>query len=377
MLNLSKLLPSKVKFLNTNFIYKFIFAFLILFPSIPIYSYGETTNLKLDKSYLDKKIDQPYILGTGDLITIEINDSLPDSKKPYRIDGEGLINIKGLGDLYISGLTVSELEKILKEKFNEIMFESYIKIDVIEHRSVRLNIQGEVFSPGLVTLKGQEYSEFKPKTIQNKTTYNDFPTLYDAIKGAGGITLSSDLQNIEIIRKNSLSNGGGLIKANINFLDFLNGQVANNNIRVFDGDTITVNKLNKQDKSLIIKAMRQSLNPKLIEVFIYGKIQKEGLIKLSNVATLNDAIEFAGGQLPLSGKITLGRIEGDGSVVKRTIKYKKSSKKGTKSNPYLMQGDIISVGSSRFNKVSGIINEVTSPLSGLINAYLLFNIFDD
>ena len=123
--------------------------------------------------------------------------------------------------------------------------------------------------------------------------------------------------------------------------------------------------------------MRQSLNPKFIEVFIYGRVEKEGSIKLSNVATLNDAIEFSGGKLPLSGKITLGRIEGDGSVVKRTIKYKKSSKKGTKNNPYLMQGDIISIGSSSFNKVSAVINEVTSPISGLVNAILLFNVFND
>ena len=45
---------------------------------------------------------------------------------------------------------------------------------------------------------------------------NAFPTVFDAIKSAGGITTYSDLSSIEIIRKNSISNGGGKIKKNVN-----------------------------------------------------------------------------------------------------------------------------------------------------------------
>ena len=87
----------------------------------------------------------------------------------------------------------------------------------------------------------------------DSSIYSDFPTLYDAIRKAGGITLNSDLENIEVIRKNPISKGGGLVKAKINFLDFLYNQNTQNNIRIFDEDTIIVNKTEKNDKSLLQK----------------------------------------------------------------------------------------------------------------------------
>ena len=40
------------------------------------------------------------------------------------------------------------------------------------------------------------------------------PTIFEALQEAGGITIRSDLKNIEIIRRISISNGGGRKKTN-------------------------------------------------------------------------------------------------------------------------------------------------------------------
>ena len=133
------------------------------------------------------------------------------------------------------------------------MYEPDVKISIQEYRNIRVNIKGEVYSPGLYTMKGSgEYSNLKsiknlngtisnnnfqelnnsPSGISTKpisTNYSNFPTIYDAIRVAGGITLNSDLANIEVIRQNSLSNGGGLKKAKINFFNFLDGKDKNTN----------------------------------------------------------------------------------------------------------------------------------------------------
>ena len=44
-----------------------------------------------------------------------------------------------------------------------------------------------------------------------------FSTVFDAIRSSGGITQFSDLTSIKVIRKNSISNGGGKIQTTINF----------------------------------------------------------------------------------------------------------------------------------------------------------------
>ena len=43
----------------------------------------------------------------------------------------------------------------------------------------------------------------------------------DAIRESGGITEYTDLSNIEIIRKDTISNGGGRIKALLNLEDIM------------------------------------------------------------------------------------------------------------------------------------------------------------
>ena len=52
-------------------------------------------------------------------------------------------------------------------------------------------------------------------------TYNFKPKLFDAIKRAGGITRNTDLRNIELVRENTISNGGGKIKTDLDLLAVL------------------------------------------------------------------------------------------------------------------------------------------------------------
>ena len=58
----------------------------------------------------------------------------------------------------------------------------------------------------------------------SRTSSNPFfPTLYDFLKKSGGITFYSDLKKIKIVRKDTLSNGGGHKTININFLETIDG----------------------------------------------------------------------------------------------------------------------------------------------------------
>ena len=103
-------------------------------------------------------------------------------------------------------------------------------------------------------------------------------------------------------------------------------------------------------------------------------VESQGLIQVSRSSTLNEAIDIAGGKKALSGPVTLIRINPDGSLDKRKIRFSRRNKNGSQKNPYLRERDIISVGKSKFNVASAVISEVTSPFVGV---YATYNLFDD
>ena len=135
-----------------------------------------------------------------------------------------------------------------------------------------------------------------------------FPTVFEAIRLAGGITPFSDLSNIRVVRKNSPMNGGGKIQTNLNFLALINDGDNSQNIRIYDGDVISIRKSESESVEQLSKAIKSNLNPKYINVFVSGMVESPGLIQVSRSSTLNEAIVFAGGKKILSGPVTLIRI---------------------------------------------------------------------
>ena len=123
---------------------------------------------------------------------------------------------------------------------------TYDKTDteiILEHRPVRVFVGGEVEKPGLITIPGSFVLSDQPFN-NNKPFSNDyfFPSVYDAIRKAGSklLFLSS---NIEVIRINNSSNGGGQIKNRIGFYGVLSNNLLTYN---HDGDYINIKQVNLQ-----------------------------------------------------------------------------------------------------------------------------------
>ena len=101
---------------------------------------------------------------------------------------------------------------------------------------------------------------------RNNTNY--FPTVFDAIRAADGITKFSDLKNIQVIRKNKISAGSGKITTTLNFEDLLLLGEGSQNIRIYDSDIIKIQKSNEENKYNLSKAILSNLNPRFINVFV-------------------------------------------------------------------------------------------------------------
>ncbi len=344
-----------------------------------------TTKNDIQIDYLESKEElQDYIIDTGDVLLIDFKLEVFDGS--YKVDPEGEILLPEIYETYVRGLTPSELTKLLNKKYFEFIKNPEITVRIKTFKPLRVLIKGAVRSPGLYTfpayssplyLDSQQDIPIKTFGSNNQSSHNSvnikrtsekITTISDVILKAGGITSLTDLSRIEIIRDVPLSKGGGKKKALINLNSFLNASDDSNDIRIFDGDKIFIPKLSQSSAKQIPKSVLSGLSPKFITVDIFGRVENPGNIKLPLEAALSDAIALTGPIRPLSGKIVIIRYEDDGTITKKNISYSARAKRGSIKNPFLKEGDLISVKNSLLGKSTGVLREITAPFIG-INAF--------
>ena len=200
-----------------------------------------------------------------------------------------------------------------------------------------------------------------------------FPTVFDAIQTAQGITPFTDLSQVQVIRKRAEGLGGGRLKTNLNFLSLITEGNESQNIRLFDGDTINIGKSPIVLGDQLLKAGQSNLSPQFMEVYVTGRVNMPGGVKVPQGSSLNQAISLAGGTKFLKGKVEFVRFNREGAIERRTFSYRPGAAVNAPSNPILAAGDIIRVNHSLFSGGAGVLTELTSPIISAFSAYALFN----
>tara|TARA_B100000886_G_scaffold169383_1_gene115980 strand:- start:5424 stop:6536 length:1113 start_codon:yes stop_codon:yes gene_type:complete len=367
-------------FIRNKFLFYIkILLFCILFGQFNNVNFAEQLNLDngLNQSYLKRIPQNDYILGEGDQLIISIVEEIEELNVEVLINASGTISLPRLNRIYVSGLTIEELQKLLEQEYQVYIKEPDIKIEILEHRPVRVFVGGEVEKPGLITIPGSFVLSDQPLN-NSKPFSNDyyFPSVYDAIRKAGGVNYYSDLSNIEVIRINNLSNGGGQLKTELDFMGILNGTNPSVNIRIYDGDYINIKTSKSPVISQISKAIRTNLNPEFISVNVSGRVESPGRLDMKKSSTLNDAIFMSGGLRATRGKVNFTRIDKNGNLDRRKFAFKKSAKRGSYKNPFLQPGDLIYVGKSSFNIANEIITDITLPFVGIYGTGKFFDLIE-
>ncbi|MDC3034960.1 polysaccharide biosynthesis/export family protein [Prochlorococcus sp. AH-716-P05] len=350
----------------------------------------------------------------------------------YSINNEGELMLPLLKETYVRGLTTNEISNLLSKKYlNSEYISSEVEIRIANFKPQRILMTGEIRNPGIYKFAGYSSGEFlaveninddtsqkgemendteesiskeidgdnMPKgqlnrresnaslnqisqnnntrqSFQIKRPTENFTTISNAIRRAGGITSKTDLSRIEIIRDIPIGKGGGKQRAVVDFTSFLNESDPTNDIRLFDGDRIFLPKLATASSDIIPKSILTGLSPRFITVDIFGRVENPGTVKLPLEAALSDAINLTGPIRPLSGKIVLIRYNKDGTILNKNISYSARAKKGSKRNPFVKQGDLISVKNSLLGKTTGVIREVTAPFIGIYSTKEIIESFD-
>ena len=340
-----------------------------------------------------------YILGPGDTLQIELLD-IPELSGTVSIGPDGTLYLPRLRALFVEGLTVEELRYFLTEQFKRYVRQPEIYIRPVGYRPIRIYVGGEVKRPGYYTLSGVQANmedlsdpNATPDASSGSTAMGEgrtirrnsiaggsssatlFPTLFDAIRTAQGITPYSNLAEVQVTRRQPVSAGGGKIRTQLNFLSLITEGDESQNIRLFDGDVVSVAKSPVVLREQLLKAGQTNLSPQFIQVYVSGRVMTPGGVTLPQGSALNQALNLAGGPSLLRGKVEFIRFTREGELDRRQFAYNPNAASDSTANPILMAGDIIRVQDSALSAGITLMNEITGPIVGIYSVYGLFGGF--
>ncbi len=248
--------------------------------------------------------------------------------------------------------------------------------------TVKVAILGEVGKPGTYTLRGESGA------TAGGTGHITPPTLTEAIKIAGGSTVSADLSRIRV-RRNTRTGPGQTVP--INLLNLLQAGDFGQDIILQDGDTIllpTAPSINSANSSLVAASNLgpQSITPP--KVVIVGEVNRPGTYTLTGsgnttnnntqltgtlaLPTVTNAIQSAGGIRPTADirQIQLIRRTRNGEQ-KISLNLFKLIQQGDTSQDITMQeGDRIFIPTAQdlsAKDVELIASSTFSPISIKVN----------
>ncbi len=231
-----------------------IFLLFIFFFATFSFAAESTGDVPVDKEMKEKmriefmgdetssNIDQEYIIGYRDILYVELYGEGPMSvglgnpvSGSPNIDGkgdfvrgrgsgsevrmDGRISLRHIGDVYVVGLTLTQLADYLKKLYSTIYENPSVTATLVQSNSRQYTMMGQVKMPGVSHL--------------------DFPlTIVKAIAKAGGFTEWAN-SDVTVIRQGSNIGDVGE-KFEFDYDDFLKGKKLEENIVLQSGDIIVV-----------------------------------------------------------------------------------------------------------------------------------------
>ncbi|HLF63414.1 MAG TPA: SLBB domain-containing protein [Saprospiraceae bacterium] len=158
----------------------------IIEKRVPQVIYGhhlfKDRDLKVFRQADDIKPSDSYILGSGDVLLIQIYGPA-QLQSTYTIDNLGYIEVKsGLPRIALKGLTLGEAKRLLRERLHRFYTynDDQFSVAIQTTRNITVNFFGEVETTGGITLPAVN-------------------TLFNALAAAGGPSEIGSVRNIKLI----------------------------------------------------------------------------------------------------------------------------------------------------------------------------------
>ena len=218
-----------------------------------------------------------YKLGPGDILKITVFD-YPNLTTEERVSESGTISFPLLGKVAIGGLSTDEAKNLITTRLNGEGFvkDAHVTVLVTQFASKQVSVIGDVNKPGKYPLEKSS-------------------TIVDLLSQAGGVNTNGGDRAI-LIRP--AKEGGKETKTEIDLYALFQG-TDSKQLEVVNGDIIYV--------------------PRAQVFYVYGEVQRPGMIRLERNMTITHAISAAGGLTPKGTENGIKLKRRDGQGVMQTI----------------------------------------------------------
>ncbi len=158
-----------------------------------------------------------FRLESGDVVRVHVWNEPNHSRDQVLVRPDGKISLPLLGDILAAGLTVSELEKVVKRKIQTFVPNPRVDVSLVTARSYRVYVMGEVRRSGSYTAQSQL-------------------DVVQALSLAGGLTPFAKRDRVVIVWKSPK----GEVRIPFNYDEVLKGINQAQNITLCRGDTVMV-----------------------------------------------------------------------------------------------------------------------------------------
>jgi polysaccharide export outer membrane protein len=257
-----------------------------------------------------------YVLGAGDQVNIHVVDLEEYGDKTVRVDPDGKIDLPLIGQVHAGGETLDEFKSELRMRLSKYVNAPQLTITVLNSRSSRVSVIGEVNAPGVRDLSGPT-------------------TLIEAISEAGGlkadagskviVTRSLDVGRLPVDGE-TLDGSGMFSIVSLPLDDLMLSKLPADNLMLRPGDIVSV--------------------PKASIVYVVGDVHRSGGFPISSHSSMSvlQAISLAEGlqtnNASKSAKILRPVPGGDGKPIEIPVNVQ-AILAGKAPDPPLFAEDIL------------------------------------
>jgi protein involved in polysaccharide export with SLBB domain len=260
-----------------------------------------------------------YVVGPGDELLVQIY-GIAQATINLKVSPEGKVVIPNVGVSHVGGLSIDAVKALLTQKIGTRYAgvgganpSSFLMVTLSNIRSIKVNIVGEVKTPGSYQLPS-------------------FTTSFNALYAAGGPTAKGSFRNIQLFRS-------GKQIAEVDLYDFLLKGNTDKNIRLEDNDVLLVPQYGKR-------------------VEIVGEVRRNLFFEVKEKETLVNLIEMANGYTNNAYRkiLTIQRSNGlDKSIL--NIDEKEQSSTKLFDGDYVIVGKAPNIYTNRIQIVGAVLRE--------------------
>jgi protein involved in polysaccharide export with SLBB domain len=260
-----------------------------------------------------------YVVGPGDELLVQIY-GIAQATINLKVSPEGKVVIPNVGVSHVGGLSIEAVKALLTQKigtryagFGGANPSSFLMVTLSNIRSIKVNIVGEVKTPGTYQLPS-------------------FTTSFNALYASGGPTVKGSFRNIQLFRS-------GKQIAELDLYDFLLKGNTDKNIRLEDNDVLLVPQYGKR-------------------VEIVGEVRRNLFFEVKENETVVNLVEMANGYTnnAYSKMLTIQRSNGlDKSIL--NIDEKEQSVTRLLDGDYVIVGKAPNIYSNRIQIIGAVFRE--------------------